>query len=159
MAIHDFDMARFLSGSEVTEITAKGAVLIDENIGREGDVDTAVITLLFENGAMGIIDNSRQAVYGYDQRIEVFGSKGCITAENDFPNTTKLVNIDGVHGDKPKYFFLDRYFESYTGEVKAFIECIKNDTEPEVGIKDGLNSVVIGLAAKKSLASNSSVKL
>ena len=159
MAIHDFDMARFLSGSEVIEITAKGAVLIDENIGREGDVDTAVTMLLFENGAMGIIDNSRQAVYGYDQRIEVFGSKGCITAENDYPNTTKLVNIDGVQGDKPKYFFLDRYFESYTGEVKAFIECIKNDTDPEVGIKDGLNSVVIGLAAKKSLESNSSVKL
>lgn len=159
MAIHDFDMARFLSGSEVTEVTVKGAVLIDEEIGKAGDVDTAVIVMTFENGAIGIIDNSRQAVYGYDQRIEVFGSKGCITAENDFPNTTKLVNIDGVQGDKPKYFFLDRYFESYTGEVKAFIDCIANDTEPEVGIKDGLNSVVIGLAAKESLAKNLSIKI
>ena len=159
MAIHDFDMARFLSGSEVKEVTAKGAVLIDENIGKEGDVDTAVITLLFENGAIGIIDNSRQAVYGYDQRIEVFGSKGCITAENDFPNTTKIITGDGVQSDKPKYFFLDRYFESYTGEMKAFMVCIANDTEPEVGILDGLNSVVIGLAAKESLDKNMPVKL
>ena len=159
MAIHDFDMARFLSGSEVKEVTAKGAVLIDENIGKEGDVDTAVITLLFENGAIGIIDNSRQAVYGYDQRIEVFGSKGCITAENDFPNTTKVITGDGVQSDKPKYFFLDRYFESYTGEMKAFMECISNDTEPEVGVLDGLNSVVIGLAAKESLEKNIPVKL
>ena len=159
MAIHDFDMARFLSGSEVREVFVKGAVLVDENIGKAGDVDTAVITLLFENGAIGIIDNSRKAVYGYDQRIEVFGSKGCVTAENDFPNTAKLINIDGVQGDKPKYFFLDRYFESYTGEVKAFIDCIVKDTEPEVGIKDGLNSVVIGLAAKESLDKNSPVKI
>lgn len=159
MAIHDFDMARFLSGSEVAEVTAKGAVLIDKNIGREGDVDTAVTTLLFRNGAIGIIDNSRQAVYGYDQRIEVFGSKGCITAENDFPNTIKLVNRDGVQSDKPKYFFLDRYFESYTDEVKAFFDCIQNGTEPEVGIKDGLNSVIIGLAAKESLKNNKPVKI
>ncbi len=83
MMIHDFDLARYLSGSEVVEVFANGAVLVDEEIGKAGDVDTAIVTLKFANGAIGVIDNSRQAVYGYDQRAEVFGSKGCIDVENE----------------------------------------------------------------------------
>ena len=89
MTIHDFDMARYLSGSEVTEVSAFGACLIDPQIGQAGDVDTCVIALQFENGALGMIDNSRQAVYGYDQRVEVFGSKGCVMAENETPTTRR----------------------------------------------------------------------
>lgn len=159
MAIHDFDMARFLCGSEVIEVCATGTVLVDEKIGEAGDVDTAVTVLKFANGAIGIIDNSRKAIYGYDQRIEVFGSEGCIKVENDYPNTATLTNINGIHGDKPQYFFLDRYKQSYVDEIKAFIDCIINDKEPEVSVIDGLNSVVIGLAAKKSLQDGVSVKI
>ncbi len=95
MMIHDFDMIRFLAGCEVTEVYAKGAVLVDPAIGAEGDVDTALVTLTFENGAIGIIDNSRQAVYGYDQRLEVFGSEGAVQDENDIPNT--VVEIGRAH--------------------------------------------------------------
>lgn len=159
MAIHDFDMARFLCGSEVIEVCATGTVLVDEKIGEAGDVDTAVTVLKFANGAIGIIDNSRKAIYGYDQRIEVFGSEGCIKVENDYPNTAILTDINGTHGDKPQYFFLDRYKQSYVDEIKAFIDCIINDKEPEVSVIDGLNSVVIGLAAKKSLQDGVSVKI
>ena len=94
--IHDFDMARFLAGSEVTEVHAVGSVLVDPEIGEAGDVDTALVTLKFANGAIGVIDNSRKAVYGYDQRVEVFGSKGCAQNENDIPNTAVLSTADGT---------------------------------------------------------------
>lgn len=94
MMIHDFDMIRFLAGCEVTEVYAKGAVLVDPAIGAEGDVDTAIVTLTFENGAIGVIDNSRQAVYGYDQRLEVFGSEGAVQDENDIPNIVVVSRAD-----------------------------------------------------------------
>ena len=109
MMIHDFDMARFLAGSEVTEVNAVGSVLVDPGIGEAGDVDTAVVTLKFENGAIGVIDNSRKAVYGYDQRVEVFGSEGCAEDQNDTPNTAVLSTADGaVHGVAYKVMW-DRY--------------------------------------------------
>lgn len=159
MTIHDFDMARYLSGSEVEEVYASGAVLVDPAIGEAGDIDTAVITLKFKNGAIGVIDNSRKAVYGYDQRVEVFGSKGCITAANDAPTTTVLSTEEGVMSDKPKYFFLERYTESFVTEVKCFIEAIVNDTPTPVEGIDGLKPVLIGLAAKKSLEEGRPIKL
>ena len=96
MMIHDFDMARFLAGSEVTEVNAIGSVLVDPGIGEAGDVDTALVTLKFANGAIGVIDNSRKAVYGYDQRVEVFGSEGCAEDQNDTPNTAVLSTADGA---------------------------------------------------------------
>ena len=96
MTIHDFDMVRYLSGSEVEEVSTFGACLVDPEIGKAGDVDTCIINLKFANGALGVIDNSRQAVYGYDQRIEVFGSKGMISAENETPNNTTYYTADGV---------------------------------------------------------------
>ncbi|WP_105616213.1 inositol 2-dehydrogenase [Vallitalea okinawensis] len=151
MMIHDFDMARFLSGSEVEEVFTYGTVLVDEKIGEAGDVDTAIVNLRFKNGAIGVIDNSRQAVYGYDQRVEVFGSKGMVLAENDFPTTVKVLTDDAVTEDKPKYFFLERYKESYASELIAFVKAVKDDQEPLVIGNDGLAPVLIGLAAKRSL--------
>lgn len=151
MTIHDFDMARYLTGSEVTEVYAVGETLIDSSIKQYGDVDTAVVTLKFKNGAIGAIDNSRKAVYGYDQRVEVFGSKGCITAGNDKPNTIEISSEDWVYSEKPKYFFVERYKESYIEEIRSFIDVILEDKEPEVTGIDGLKPVLIGLAAKKSL--------
>ncbi len=150
MTIHDFDMARYLSGSEVVEVFTNAAVLVDPKIGAEGDVDTAVITLKFANGAIGIIDNSRKAAYGYDQRVEVFGSKGCVAVSNDTPSSAVLSTEDGVFSDKPKYFFLERYKDSFVAEVKDFFDAILNDTETPVTGIDGLKPVLIGLAAKKS---------
>jgi len=150
MTIHDFDMARFLTGSEVKEVYAIADCKIDPLIGQEGDVDTAVITLKFENGVIGVIDNSRKAAYGYDQRVEVFGSKGMVRTENDTPSTAVLAVKEGIISEKPKYFFLERYMESFAEEMKAFIDAIINDKEPLVSIKDGLKSLEIGLAAKES---------
>lgn len=159
MAIHDFDMARFQAGSEVTEVYAVGSSLVDPEIGKAGDVDTAVTTLKFENGAIAVIDNSRKAVYGYDQRVEVFGSKGAIKAENDGETTTVLSTEAGVMSDKPLYFFLERYMASFAEEMRQFFECIEEDTEPPVGGVDGLNAVVIGLAATKSVKEGRPVKI
>lgn len=159
MSIHDFDMARYLSASEVEEVYAQGAILIDPAIGDVGDIDTAVITLKFKNNAMGVIDNSRQAVYGYDQRVEVFGSKGCIEVQNDVPNSSKLSTSDGVISEKPLYFFLERYQMSYVEELKAFVDAIINDEEPQVTGNDGLQPVLIGLAALKSLREKRTVKI
>ena len=159
MTIHDFDMARFQAGSEVEEVYAVGAVLVDPEIGKAGDVDTAIITLKFANGALGVIDNSRKAVYGYDQRVEVFGSAGAAAAENDAPSQVHLSDASGVHADKPLYFFLERYKEAYVNEVKAFFEAIKDGKETPVTGNDGLMDIAIGLAAKKSLAEHRPVKV
>jgi len=150
MTIHDFDMARYLTGSEVKEVYAIADCKIDPSIGKEGDVDTAVITLKFENGVIGVIDNSRKAVYGYDQRVEVFGSKGMARTENDTPSTAVLSIVEGIISEKPKYFFLERYMDSFAEEMKAFIHAIINDKKPLVSVMDGLKSLEIGLAAKES---------
>lgn len=159
MTIHDFDMARFLSMSEVEEVYAQGAVLIDPAFNQAGDVDTAVIMLKFENGAMGIIDNSRQAVYGYDQRVEVFGAKGCIEVKNDYPNSATVSTATGVVSAPPHYFFLERYKESYVEELKAFVDAVLNDSAPPVTGLDGLQPVLIGAAALKSCKENRPVKI
>ncbi len=151
MTIHDFDMARFLVGSEVKSVYAQGAVLVDPGIGKAGDIDTAIVTLEFENGELGSIDNSRRAVYGYDQRVEVFGSEGNIQADNNTQDRTLLSNCNGVHGALPLYFFLERYRESYVAELQAFVKCVREDGAPPVSGADGRAPVVIGLAAQKSL--------
>lgn len=158
MTIHDFDMARYLSGSEVTEVYTSAAVLVDPGIGEAGDVDTAVITLRFANGAIGVIDNSRKAAYGYDQRVEVFGSKGCLGVSNDTPSSAVLSTAEGVYSEKPKYFFLERYKESFITEMKEFFNSIISGEEPAVGGIDGLKPVIIGIAAKKSLIEGRPVK-
>lgn len=152
MTIHDFDMARFLAGSEVCEVYASATCLVDPAIGEAGDVDTAIITLKFENGALGVIDNSRRAAYGYDQRIEVFGSNGAAIASNDTATTVKLMGEDGVVSDKPLYFFLERYMQSFRDEMIQFVDAVKNDTPTPATGEDGLNSLLVALSAKKSVA-------
>ena len=151
MMIHDFDMAMFLADSDVTEVYAMGTSLVDPRIGEAGDVDTAIVTLTFANGALGVIDNSRRAAYGYDQRVEVFGSLGMAADENDGDSTVKISTAAGVVGEKPQFFFLERYMASFTEEMKQFIRAITEDAEVPVGIHAGLMSVVLAKAAKKSL--------
>ncbi len=159
MTIHDFDMARYIVGSEVEEVFVTAGVMVDKKIGEAGDVDTAIITLRFENGAMGVIDNSRKAVYGYDQRVEIFGSKGMIKVDNNAPDNHNYYSQDGVHASLPLNFFMDRYIEAYANEIKEFCSAVINNTPISVGGKDGLLSVAIGLAAKKSLAEKRPVKV
>ncbi|MDF1575922.1 MAG: inositol 2-dehydrogenase [Bacteroidales bacterium] len=154
MTIHDFDMARYISGKEVKEVFAKAAVKVDPEIGQAGDVDTAVITLTFEDDSMAVIDNCRKAAYGYDQRLEVFGSKGMAQAGNHFPNNHKLYTEEGVSGDLPLHFFLERYDASYNQEIREFIDALLSGSDMPVGGSDGLISIAIGLAAKKSVQEN-----
>jgi myo-inositol 2-dehydrogenase/D-chiro-inositol 1-dehydrogenase len=159
MMIHDFDMVRYLVGAEVEEVHAIGAVLVDPAIGEAGDIDTAIVTLKFANGALGVIDNSRQAVYGYDQRAEVFGSKGAVEAANKTPHNTLQSTADSVQLANPLYFFLERYMASYNAEMQAFINAVQNDTPTLVTGMDGRIPVMMGLAAGLSLREGRPVRL
>jgi myo-inositol 2-dehydrogenase/D-chiro-inositol 1-dehydrogenase len=159
MTIHDFDMARFLMGAEVEEVYAAGGVMVDPAIEEAGDIDTTIITLHFENGALGAIDNSRQAVYGYDQRVEMFGSEGVVVVSNNTPDRAVISDATGVHSALPLFFFVERYTESYIAEMNAFVECVRKDKTPPVTGWDGRIPVVMGYAAKKSYQENRPVKL
>lgn len=159
MTIHDFDMATFLVNSDVEEVYVQSAVLVDPAIGEQGDVDTAIITMKMTNGALCVIDNSRRAAYGYDQRAEVFGSKGMVSTSNDTLSSAVIADANGVTGEKPLFFFLERYMQSFTEEVCQFVDAIENDKETPVGIHAGMQSVKIGLAAKKSVQEHRPVKL
>lgn len=159
MTIHDFDMACFLTDSDVEELYVNSAVLVDPAIGEQGDVDTAIITMKMANGALAVIDNSRKAAYGYDQRAELFGSKGMVATSNDTVSSAVISNADGVTGEKPLFFFLERYMESFSEEMRQFTEAVINDTEVPVGIHAGLQSVKIGLAARKSVEEHRPVKI
>jgi len=159
MAIHDFDMARYLMGKEVVEVFSKGLVLVDYAVGKAGDIDTALTTLMFEDGTYAVIDNSRKAVYGYDQRLEIFGSGGMIQVDNNLHNRNILFNEKGIHTALPLDFFMDRYAKSYLNEMKIFIDSIANDEEIIVGADDGLQATRIAFAAKKSMEECRPVKL
>lgn len=159
MTIHDFDMARYLMGSEVTEVYARANVLVDPVFQKAGDWDTAIVTLAFENGALGTIDNSRKAVYGYDQRVEVFGSEGMVTVQNNTPDNHIYLDRTGAHSSLPLNFFMDRYTESYLREMQAFVDSVQNNKPVPVTGTDGLMAVVIGLATAKSVRENRPVKL
>lgn len=159
MMIHDFDMARFLAGSEVTEVSAFGSVLVDPAIGAAGDVDTAVVTLRFENGAIGVIDNSRQAVYGYDQRVEVFGSQGCAIDGNDLPSTAALWNREGCITDTAYQVMWDRYTGAFVAEMQAFADAVIHDRQPLVTGTDGLYPVLMAAAAARSLREHRPVSI
>lgn len=150
MTIHDFDMAAHLSGSRITEVSAVGSCLIDPGIGEAGDVDTCIVKLKLSSGALAVIDNSRQAVYGYDQRVEVFGSKGMAAAENERPNNTTLSLASGVYQEKPLWFFLERYTEAFVQEEQAFVDaCLKDEPVP-ISARDSLAPVLVAIAAQKS---------
>lgn len=159
MMIHDFDMARYIMGCEATSVYAKGEVLIDPEIGKAGDIDTAIVLLTFQNSALGVIDNSRKAVYGYDQRAEIFGSKGCCMSENDAPSTVVKSTMEGVYREKPHYFFLQRYFDAYVDELKAFIKHVQIGGPSPCGFIDAIMPVVMGLAAKKSQSEGRPVQI
>ena len=160
MMIHDFDMARFLAGgAEVTEVMAAGSVLIDPAIGEAGDVDTAVVVLKFDNGIIATIDNSRKAVYGYDQRVEVFGSEGCACNENDVPNTVKLSDAVGTSCENTYKVMWDRYTGAFVSEIQAFADAVENDKETPVTGMDGLYPVLMAAAATKSLKEGRPVKI
>lgn len=150
MTIHDFDMIRFITGSEVTEVYATGAVRVDQAIGEVGDLDTAVIVCTHENGAISTIDNSRQAVYGYDQRVEAFGSGGMAASENPLTATAVTRTAEGSHGPTLPYFFLERYVPSYLAGWEAFTAMMGGAPSP-VTLADGRAPLVIGLAAWRSV--------
>lgn len=159
MTIHDFDMACFLTNSDVEELYVYADALINPSIREYGDFDTAIISLKMANGALAVIDNSRQAMYGYDQRAELFGSKGMVATSNDTLSSAVISTADGVTGEKPLYFFLERYMESFSEEVRQFCSAVENNTETPVGIHAGLQSVKIALAAEKSANEHRAVKL
>jgi myo-inositol 2-dehydrogenase/D-chiro-inositol 1-dehydrogenase len=158
LAIHDFDMGRYQVG-EVDEVYAMGSVLINPELNEFNDVDTAVVTLRFANGAVGAIDNSRKAVYGYDQRLEVFCSNGTAMAENEAQTTVVKGNMEGFLSAKPPYFFMQRYAPCYVEEVRQFIECVRDDKPTPTTGADGRAAVVLGYAAGKSLQENRPVKV
>ena len=151
MAIHDFDMARYMMGKEVKEVYSRGLVLVDKQVGEVGDVDTALTTLIFEDDTYAVIDNSRKAIYGYDQRLEVFGNKGMIQVENNQHNRNVVFDADGIHHSLPLDFFMDRYAASYLNEMHYFIDAISKDAPIPVSGDDGLKATIIAVAAKKSV--------
>ena len=150
MTIHDFDMAQYVTGSEVVEVFARGAVRITPELVEFGDVDTAVVTLVHQSGAMTVIDNSRQAVYGFDQRVEVLGSKGMAASENPLAHTGLVRTKDGTQAATLPYFFLERYVPSYLGEWDAFVSAFRDGLPSPVGGAAGRSPLVIGLAALRS---------
>lgn len=159
MTIHDFDMVRYLAGSEVTEVTAYGAALSGAGYDKYDDIDTAIVMMKFENGALGVIDNSRATHYGYDQRTEVHCDKGCVQVSNDLNNTAMISSGEGVAIAKPTWFFLERYNNAFIAEARAFTDAVVNDTPVPVTGFDGLQPVKIAIAADKSLREGRPVQL
>ena len=159
MTIHDFDMARFLIGDEVQEIYTAAAVRVDPAIGAAGDLDTALMVLRFRGGAIGSIDNSRKAVYGYDQRVEVFGSEGSIATSNCFPNQAWISTADAVRRDLPLNFFKERYADSFVNELRLFVDAIMHYKAVPVTGADGRIPVVMALAARLSHDEHRPVRL
>jgi myo-inositol 2-dehydrogenase/D-chiro-inositol 1-dehydrogenase len=159
MTIHDFDMCRYLMGEEVVEIYAAGTSLVNPKIGEAGDVDTAVVTLTYESGAYCVIDNSREAVYGYDQRIEIFGSEGCLVVGNPEPYAATFFKRGKVERDPLHYFFLARYREAYLAETQEFINSIQDDRTPSVTGIDGKIPVLMAMAATQSLKEQRPIKV
>ena len=159
MTIHDFDMARFVTGSEVVEVFARGAVRIDPAIATVDDIDTAVITLVHESGCLTVIDNSRQAVYGFDQRVEAFGSAGMAASENPLAHSAIVRTQDGMRASTLPYFYLERYIPSYLREWEAFVGAVARGETPPVTGTDARAPLVIGLAAWRSLREGRPVRI
>lgn len=154
MTIHDFDMARYIMGKEVVQVYAAAASLTGGAVASAGDIDTAVVTLTFEDGSMAVIDNSRQAVYGYDQRLEVFGSGGMALVDNNKPDNHVYYHNGGAQSSLPLHFFMDRYTTSYLTEMQAFIKAVQGNLEAPVRGEDGLKAAMIAVAAQRSFERN-----
>jgi len=159
MTIHDFDMARYISGGNAVEVYARGENLVDPAIGKAGDIDSAYIIIRFDNGVTAMIENSRQCAYGYDQRLEAFGSAGMVRAENPLKTSMTLSNGSGIHGDRQLDFFIDRYAESYRLEMRAFVDALKNGVPMPITGEDGLAAMQISLAAQRSYKEGRPVRL
>jgi myo-inositol 2-dehydrogenase / D-chiro-inositol 1-dehydrogenase len=159
MMIHDFDMARWLMGAEPVRLYARGSVLVDPAIGEAGDVDSAVVMLETAEGVQCQIINSRRAAYGYDQRIEAFGAKGLLLAGNRDARTLETWSDAGVTGEKPLYFFLERYAEAYRAEMAHFLACLAGREQPTVAASDGLRALELAEAANESLKTGQAVTL
>jgi myo-inositol 2-dehydrogenase / D-chiro-inositol 1-dehydrogenase len=159
MTIHDFDMARFVTGSEVVEVFARGAVRVDPAFGDAGDVDTVVVTLIHENGCLTTIDNSRQAVYGFDQRVEVFGSAGMAASANPLAHSAVVRTAQDTRAATLPYFYLERYVPSYVREWEAFVAAVSEGRPPPVSGADARAPLVIGLAAGRSLRERRPVRI
>ncbi|MDO8184299.1 inositol 2-dehydrogenase [Conexibacter sp. JD483] len=151
MTIHDFDMARFVTGSEVVSVSAQGALRIRPEFAEAGDVDTAVVTLEHANGCLTTIDNSRQASYGYDQRVEVHGSRGMAASEDPRAHTGIVRTAAGEHAPSLPHFFIDRYTAAYLAQWQAFVSAVSDGRTPAVTAADGRAPLAIGLAAGRSL--------
>jgi myo-inositol 2-dehydrogenase/D-chiro-inositol 1-dehydrogenase len=159
MTIHDFDMARYVVGSEVVEVYAAGSVLVDSALADIDDLDTIAVTLVHENGCITTIDGSRRAVYGYDQRVEVFGSDGLAASENPPAHAAVVRDAAGVHGATLTYPFLDRYAASYVAEWIEFVTAVREGRAPAVGVADARAPLVIALAARRSVREHRPVRL
>ena len=159
MTIHDWDMARFLSGSEIDEVYVQGGITVDPAIGEAGDIDTHVTLLRFTNGLIGTIDNCRQAVYGYDQRVEILGTKGAIQTENNYANNSVISGAASIQRDLPLNFFMERYLDSYAAEIMAFVDAVLHDKPTPVTGHDGRMALLVGLAAQKSYREQRPVKV
>lgn len=161
MTIHDFDMARFLMHSEVVEVFAFGANLVDERLAAINDIDTAVVTLKFANGAFGVIDNSRQAIYGYDQRVELFGSNGSASNDHHRPHSVTMSDATGCRQEPILSFFLERYAASYLNEMHAFIDSIGTDRQEPMlpTIHDAEMAFKLALCVQESLTAHRPIKV
>jgi myo-inositol 2-dehydrogenase/D-chiro-inositol 1-dehydrogenase len=159
MMIHDFDMANFIMGAAPVSVSAVGTSIVDPAIGEAGDVDTAVVTLTYADGRIAVIKNSRRAVYGYDQRVELLGSEGLLQAQNMLENTVVKSTTAGVTGAKPTYFFLERYMPAYKAEWAAFVEAVANGAALPVTLADGINALAMAEAATQSAKTGQPVTL
>ncbi len=159
MMIHDLDMARWLLGEEPVEVFAAASCLVDPKIGEAGDVDSAVVTLKTASGALAQISNSRRATYGYDQRIEVLGAGGMLQAGNQLESTVVASRADGVVGEKPQNFFLERYAEAYRRELDHFIAAVAAKTAPATTGADGLRALMLADACVESAKSGMAVRV
>ncbi len=158
MMIHDFDMARYVTGREVVEVFARGAVRVEPWFAEAGDIDTALVTLVHDDGCLTAIDNSRRAAYGYDQRVEVFGSAGMAVSDNPHAHNGAVLTAGGERRPPNPYFFLERYLPSYIREWQAFVEAVKTGTTPPASTADARAPLVIGLAALRSLGEGRPVR-
>ena len=159
MMIHDFDMANFIMGEAPVKVTAVGSSIVDAGIGAAGDVDTAAVTLTYADGRIAVIKNSRRAVYGYDQRVELLGSEGLLQAQNVLENTVVKSTTSGVVGAKPTYFFLERYMPAYKAEWAAFVTAVTEKRAMPVDLEDGVAALAMAEAATRSAQSGQGVEM
>ena len=159
MTIHDLDMACWLVGETPLEVSASGSSLVSPDVAAAGDVDTAVVTLKFASGALAVITNSRRASYGYDQRVEVHGSGGMLQMGNVLENTLVKSSANGVVGEKPLHFFLERYQDAYRAELAHFVKVVRGEAEPEVSGAEGERALVLAEAAGRALKTGQTQRL